>query len=143
MIQEQDLCTLRKRLGLSQEKMAEKLGVSRNTISRWERGSFKPSAENLTMLNKLYAELESPAAPQGEANAPAPDIPAKQKKWLMTVVCIGVLCSLLIGIISLIGIYSIHQRLEPEDTVVPVEEIEKKEVNPSSFVSGTLQPLQP
>lgn len=140
MIQEQDLCTLRKRLGLSQEKMAEKLGVSRNTISRWERGSFKPSAENLDTLNKLYAELENSSAPQGEANAPAPDIPAKPKNWPVAIICIGILCSLLVGIISLIGIYSINQRLEPEDTAIPIERLEDEEVSISSAVKVYLEP---
>ena len=33
----------RKKLGLSQEKFAAKMGVSFSTINRWERGSFNPS----------------------------------------------------------------------------------------------------
>lgn len=134
---------LRKKLNLSQEKLAARLGVSRNTVSRWERGNFRPSAENLDALNKLYAELGVSAAPDADAAAQTPSIPAPAKKWPTAVICIGILCSLLIGIISLIGIYSLHQKLEPEDTAVPVEQIEKKEVEPSSFVPGTLQPLQP
>ena len=32
------LVTLRKQRGLSQEAMAEQLGVSRQAISRWEQG---------------------------------------------------------------------------------------------------------
>ena len=33
----------RKRMGLSQEKFAAKMGVSFSTINRWEKGHFLPS----------------------------------------------------------------------------------------------------
>lgn len=45
---------LRKQSGLSQEDMAEKLNVSRQTISRWEVGSAQPDAENLRQLSQLF-----------------------------------------------------------------------------------------
>jgi len=34
---------MRKRLGLSQEVMAERVGVSRPAVARWELGTFRPS----------------------------------------------------------------------------------------------------
>ncbi len=33
---------LRIRLSFSQERLARELGVSRETVSRWENGKFKP-----------------------------------------------------------------------------------------------------
>ena len=45
---------LRKQSGMSQEDMAEKLNVSRQTISRWEVGSSRPDAENLRQLSQLF-----------------------------------------------------------------------------------------
>lgn len=33
-----NLFKARKRIGLSQEEVAEKLGVSRQTVSKWENG---------------------------------------------------------------------------------------------------------
>lgn len=36
MVQVTDICSARKKLGLSQEQLAEALGVSRNTIGRWK-----------------------------------------------------------------------------------------------------------
>ena len=45
---------LRKRLGLSQEELAEKLDVSRQAISRWEMGLAMPDASNLLQLSRLF-----------------------------------------------------------------------------------------
>ena len=45
---------LRKRLGLTQEAFAEKLGISVNTVRRWEYGKTKPSR----MAQKLLKEIE-------------------------------------------------------------------------------------
>ena len=40
------LIHLRKQKGLSQLKLAEELGVSRQAISKWEVGTAVPSTEN-------------------------------------------------------------------------------------------------
>lgn len=45
---------LRKENGLSQEALAEKLGVSRQAISKWERAEASPDIDNLISLAKLY-----------------------------------------------------------------------------------------
>lgn len=48
------LAHLRKKKGLSQLKLAEKMNVSRQAISRWEVGAAAPSTENLKYLGFLY-----------------------------------------------------------------------------------------
>ena len=48
------LTALRKQRGLSQEQLAEKLGVSRQAVSKWERAEASPEIENLSSLAKLY-----------------------------------------------------------------------------------------
>ena len=48
------LFSARKKSGLSQEEVAEKLGVSRQTISKWENGTSDPSTSNLIALAKLF-----------------------------------------------------------------------------------------
>ena len=45
-----NLYRLRKERNLTQEKLAEKLGVSFQTISAWERNEYKPETENLINL---------------------------------------------------------------------------------------------
>ena len=48
------LADLRKRHGFSQEALAEKMGVSRQAISKWERGESSPDTDTLIELAKLY-----------------------------------------------------------------------------------------
>ena len=44
----------RKQAGLSQEQLGEKLGVSRQAVSKWESGTADPSTSNLLALAKLF-----------------------------------------------------------------------------------------
>lgn len=48
------IISLRKKEGLSQEQLAEQLGVSRQTVSRWELGTAMPDAGNLKALSRLF-----------------------------------------------------------------------------------------
>lgn len=69
------LIYLRKKQGLTQVELAEKLDVSRQAISKWESGSTAPSIDNLKAVGKLYGvsmdyllhdELEQCEVPQKE-----------------------------------------------------------------------------
>ena len=51
----QFLQTLRKEKGMTQEQLAERLGVARRTVSRWETGSNLPDLDLLIVLSDLYA----------------------------------------------------------------------------------------
>lgn len=44
----------RKRAGLSQEKLAEIIGVARQTVTKWETGAGVPDIENLLSLSSLF-----------------------------------------------------------------------------------------
>ena len=48
------LYELRKKNGLSQEELADKLGISRQAVSKWERAEASPDTDNLILLAKLY-----------------------------------------------------------------------------------------
>ncbi|MDE6388249.1 MAG: helix-turn-helix transcriptional regulator [Lachnospiraceae bacterium] len=48
------LVALRKENSLSQEMLAEKLGISRQAVSKWERAEASPDTDNLIALAKLY-----------------------------------------------------------------------------------------
>ena len=48
------LIKLRKQYGYSQEELADKLGLSRQAVSKWERAEASPDTDNLICLAKLY-----------------------------------------------------------------------------------------
>jgi len=48
------LFELRKQKNLSQEELAEKIGVSRQAVSKWERAESSPDTNNLIELARLY-----------------------------------------------------------------------------------------
>ena len=61
----------REALGLSQEQVAEKMGVSRQAVGKWESDDARPSTDNLLRLAALLvvevqelASGETPAPPQ-------------------------------------------------------------------------------
>ena len=71
----QKLKELRKKQGLTQLELAERLFVSRQAISGWEAETSRPSTENLQSLSRLFnipletllddtAEAEPAAAPE-------------------------------------------------------------------------------
>lgn len=94
------------------------------------------------MPQRKHLRCKEAPAPSEEA-VPPPVVLTKAKRWLVALICAGIVCALLIGIAALMGVYSINQRLEP-DNIVPAEEIEREKVDQSQIIApGTLQPLQP
>ena len=54
MILSEKLSLLRKQNGLSQEELADKLNIARQTVSKWENGLAIPELDALIGLSKLY-----------------------------------------------------------------------------------------
>ena len=48
------LLEYRKKAGLSQEELAERIGVSRQAVSKWERAEASPDTDNLIALAEVY-----------------------------------------------------------------------------------------
>ena len=48
------LTELRKKHGYSQDQLADRLSISRQAVSKWERAESLPDTENLIALSKLY-----------------------------------------------------------------------------------------
>lgn len=73
----QKLNTLRKDANMSQEELAEQLGVSRQAISKWERDEGSPDLFNIQMIAKVFnitidsllnAEIETPRMKKGNGD---------------------------------------------------------------------------
>lgn len=53
-----DIKALRKQLGMTQEELAQKLGVSWSTVQRWESNKGRPSNLALQRLEQLKPKLK-------------------------------------------------------------------------------------
>lgn len=55
MVFNEQLICLRKQKGLSQEQLGEEIGVTRQTVSKWELGETTPEMDKLILLSKLFS----------------------------------------------------------------------------------------
>ena len=49
-----NITTLRKKKGLSQEALADRIGVSRQTVAKWESGESAPDVEHCDAMAELF-----------------------------------------------------------------------------------------
>ena len=138
------LAALRKRAGLSQGDVAERLNVSRQAVSRWETGFTVPSTDNLSHLGRLYGvtldellsysaalppekpQEEAPAQqPKAEAPAPTPQpaaasAPAHARA---IIIALSILCLLLA-----IGVGVLLHQKHSENRELTFDEIESESI---------------
>ena len=50
----QNIATIRKAKGMTQEKLAEQCNVSRQAVAKWETGESEPSIEKLVALSRVF-----------------------------------------------------------------------------------------
>jgi SNF2 family DNA or RNA helicase len=65
---------LRADLSLTQQSLAEKLGVSFATVNRWENGQTKPSRLSWTQLRQLESTIAEEASPESKAKKEIPPV---------------------------------------------------------------------
>lgn len=82
------LVDLRKEKGLSQEELAEKLYVSRQTISNWERGRTYPDINSLLLIATFF-DVSLDNLIKGDVDIMKHQVKQTQlKKWLLVVAAI-------------------------------------------------------
>lgn len=116
----ENLAALRKDKGLSQNDLAEEMHVSRQTISKWERGNVLPSTDNLIWLSKFYQvsldelvgiakKSETPSCaeenPEPAKPEPAKPSPAFSRKTVMIAFTIVVAVMIAVNVAVWMFIY--------------------------------------
>jgi len=119
----ENLYNLRKRKNLSQEEVADKLNVTRQTVSKWETGESKPDFDKIIPICNLF-EITSEELLNGELpnkqdfnhhnqEVPKNDFSEIRKKralflsigiFLYFVSVVFIICSEEIGLNSIIGV---------------------------------------
>ena len=107
------LYELRKKSNLSQEQLAEQLGVSRQAISKWESDQSVPEGDKLITISNYfqvsldYLMKEENAHSEIGAIEPIPvksEKTGKERKAFGLILCIGgMICLILWGLISMIA----------------------------------------
>lgn len=71
---QKNLYRLRKQKGLSQEALADLIGVSRQAVQKWEAGTARPDLDNLTSLARYFGVTldELVTGRKSEPGSPAP-----------------------------------------------------------------------
>ncbi len=105
---------LRKKSGLSQEEFADKLGVSRQAVSKWETGQSVPDSEKAAAIGAFFGvsldwlingtETAAPVSSQPAVESAAPEAPAPAKNkrgWVKAVAIAGIVTLAFIGVCAL------------------------------------------
>lgn len=69
----------RRKSGLSQEQLAEKIGVSRQAVSKWESGTSTPELEKLLALSECFQITLDELVKEDAADRDANNVPSKPK----------------------------------------------------------------
>lgn len=92
---------LRKQQDLSQQDLADRLGVSRQAISRWETGAVQPLADSVKSLAQVFQvstdyllndDLDTPTPPPTAQPAPPQEkskSTRKHRKWLLALAALA------------------------------------------------------
>ncbi|MCD8006733.1 MAG: helix-turn-helix domain-containing protein [Oscillospiraceae bacterium] len=105
------LYTLRKKSGLSQEQLAERLGVSRQAISKWESGNSIPESDKLVAISNYFNVsldyLLKDDEPSGVALSTDETVTptTNRAQWILGIVaCMGgAICLIVWGLLSILS----------------------------------------
>lgn len=128
----QRLKDIRTEQGFSQETLAELVNVSRQTISKWENGAVRPSADNLAALSQVFglptdAFLKDDWTPQEQAEPVVVEVPVpvpapKNYRLLALLAALVLAAGIMIGMVFF---------REPSEASVPSAELEGRVIDDS------------
>ncbi len=101
----------RKKINLSQEELAEKVGVSRQSVSFWETGQTQPTIDNIIALSKIFNISSDMLLENYDDETSIPDElldyveeeEKKEKKQLIiTIIIISIVIAVIIGAVVIL-----------------------------------------
>lgn len=126
---------LRKQHDLTQDQLAEKLTVTRQAISRWERGLAYPTVDNLKALAQLYQVsldallLDEPPEPVEPAPSavPEPTQPAPihppRGRLALTLAWVAAVLALLALLVAGTALIKVSQLEQTRNGPTPLSEL--------------------
>lgn len=136
------LVFLRKKKGLSQAELAEKINVSRQAISRWEVGTALPTSENLKHLSQVYEvsfeyllfedEEETEKKIAIEVNDPGQPEAVKHLKKRVYHRGYYVVAALVVMTIGIVIAFTIHKSVETkqrQQNIVVIDSMEQGDLS--------------
>lgn len=121
------IAALRKEQGMSQEALGEKLGLSRQAVSKWEADQAVPTMDNLMELSRLFGvpvdtllRPDAELVPKTEDTAEIPTENGSQlvknvnRKWkIAAIAAAGLLCvSVVCSAVSLWRVLAMQQQID-------------------------------
>ena len=101
------LTNYRKKAGLSQEALGEKLNVTRQTVSKWELGQTAPGMDDLSRMSELFNvsvdELTNDSEITTNVNTTIEDKPIQDKSPRSNKILIIIVALLIVVIVGIIG----------------------------------------
>lgn len=118
---------LRRKNGLSQEQLAEKIGVSRQAISKWEGGLSTPELDKLKALSECFQMTIDELTNEQDADAPSSNADQKmtaannqntERKIGLCLCLIGAVCLILFGVFMIVQPSSVAQMNESSKVTI-------------------------
>ena len=142
---------LRKEKSLTQEQVAEKLGVSSRTISRWETGAYMPDISMLVDIAEMY-DVDVREVIDGERikenmNSEVKEVAVKMadyskmetdniKKWVKTMSVSMLIVSIIMVVMQVVsGFLTIRVQNLPLDTRFMIQTTIMRLIGPSSVMA--------
>ena len=107
--------SLRKKSGLTQEQLAERLSITRQTISKWELGESEPDIAHLLQLSELFQVttdhlLKNTPNPPPDVDSERERVPQRNAKLLLggILAVAGFLGILLFWVLSILHPVVLH-----------------------------------
>ena len=142
---------LRKEKSLTQEQVAEKLGVSSRTISRWETGAYMPDISMLVDIAEMYdvdvREVIDGERKEENMNSEVKEVAEKMadysrmetdniKKWVKTMSVSMLIVAILMVVMEVVsGFLTIRVQNIPLDTRFMIQTTIMRLIGPSSIMA--------